>query len=315
MPATSGGIAVVALPNLAAPKFDIAELTNLRDLLTLAIRLAVIWGAAWAGWLVVKVLARRIVASVDDGDESTVSAAEKRGQTIAQLLRGVGRIALLIIAFLLTLNLFIDITAVIAGVSILGLAVSFGTQSLVKDIIGGFFILMENQFAIGDVIEAAGKSGVVEYMTLRVVHLRSLDGSLNIIPNGQINVVTNMTRGWSRAVVEIGVAYESDLDHVLQVFGDEARALAADPVWSPRLDGAPEVSGVIELGDSSIVVRTMFRTKPAQHWDVGREFRRRIKRRLELEGIGIPFPQRVIHHMYPPGVTGDASAASSATGG
>ena len=201
MSATSGGIAVVALPNLAAPKFDIAELTNLRDLLTLAIRLAVIWGAAWAGWLVVKVLARRIVASVDDGDDSTVSAAEKRGQTIAQLLRGVGRIALLIIAFLLTLNLFIDITAVIAGVSILGLAVSFGTQSLVKDIIGGFFILMENQFAIGDVIEAAGKSGVVEYMTLRVVHLRSLDGSLNIIPNGQINVVTNMTRGWSRAVV------------------------------------------------------------------------------------------------------------------
>ncbi|MGH7735456.1 MAG: mechanosensitive ion channel family protein, partial [Gemmatimonadales bacterium] len=218
-------------PSSVAAKFDLAEFTNLRDVLTLAARLIVIWVAAWAGWLVVKVLARRIVAAVDDGDPGTVSAAEKRGQTIAHLLRSAGRIVILAVALLLSLNLFIDITAVIAGVSILGLAVSFGAQSLVKDVISGFFILMENQFAIGDVIQAAGKGGVVEEMTLRVVRLRDLDGSLHVIPNGQIGVVTNMTRGWSRAVVEIGVAYETDLDHALQVFGDEARKLAADPAW------------------------------------------------------------------------------------
>ncbi|HEV2291891.1 MAG TPA: mechanosensitive ion channel family protein [Gemmatimonadales bacterium] len=288
-------------PSPVAPKFDLADLTNLHDLLTLVARLAIIWAAAWGGWLVVKVAARRIIAAVDDGDDGTFTAAEKRGHTIAQLLRSVGRIALLVLALLLSLNLFIDITAVIAGVSILGLAVSFGAQSLVKDVIGGFFILMENQFAVGDVIQAAGKGGTVERMTLRVVHLRDLDGSLHIIPNGQIGVVTNQTRGWSRAVVEVGVAYETDLDRALQVFGDEARRLAADPSWSARIEGAPEISGVIELGDSSIVIRTLIRTKPAQHWDVAREFRRRIKRRLELEGIEIPFPQQVVRHIYSDG--------------
>lgn len=295
-------------PSPVAPKFDLADLTNLHDLLTLVVRLAIIWAAAWGGWLVVKVAARRIIAAVDDGDDGTFTAAEKRGHTIAQLLRSVGRIALLVLALLLSLNLFIDITAVIAGVSILGLAVSFGAQSLVKDVISGFFILMENQFAVGDVIQAAGKGGSVERMTLRVVHLRDLDGSLHVIPNGQIGVVTNMTRGWSRAVVEIGVAYEADLDRALQVFGDEARQLAADPAWAPRIDGAPEVSGVIELGDSSVVVRTMLRTRPGQHWDVGREFRRRIKRRLDREGIEIPFPQRVVRHIYPADGRADAGA-------
>ena len=284
-----------------APKFDLADLTNATDLMRIGLRLVLIWVLAWAGWLLVKFAARRIIAAVDDGDDSTFTAAEKRGHTIAQLLRSVGRVVLLAVAVLLSLNLFIDITAVIAGVSILGLAVSFGAQSLVKDVISGFFILMENQFALGDVVQAAGKGGVVERMTLRVVHLRDLDGSLHIIPNGQIAVVTNMTRGWSRAVVEIGVAYDTDLDRALQVFADEARKLATDPAWIGRMDGAPEVSGVIELGDSSIVIRTMLRTKPAQHWDVGREFRRRIKARLEVEGIDIPFPQQVVHHVYPGG--------------
>ncbi|MGB7213068.1 MAG: mechanosensitive ion channel family protein [Gemmatimonadales bacterium] len=301
-------------PVSAALKFDLGEFDSLRGVLTLVARLLVIWVATWAGWLLVKVLARRIVAAVDDGDPETVTAAEKRGQTLAHLLRSAGRIVLLAVAFLLSLNLFIDITALIAGVSILGLAVSFGAQSLVKDVIGGFFILMENQFGLGDVIEAAGKGGVVEGMTLRVVHLRDLDGSLHIIPNGQIGVVTNKTRGWSRAVIEIGVAYDTDLDHALLAFEEEARSLAADPAWASRLDGLPEVSGVTALGDSSIVVRTLFRTKPGQHWGVEREFRRRIKRRLELEGIDIPFPQRVIHHRYPPGAGPDAPSGTRATG-
>lgn len=289
------------MPAVPASKFDLADLTNMTDLIRIGLRLLLIWVLAWCGWLLVKLVARRIIAAVDDHDDSTFTAAERRGHTIAHLLRSVGRVVLLAIAILLSLNLFIDITAVIAGVSILGLAVSFGAQSLVKDVISGFFILMENQFALGDVIEAAGKGGVVERMTLRVVHLRDLDGSLHVIPNGQITVVTNMTRGWSRAVIELGVGYGTDLDRALQIFGDEARKLEADPAWSARVDGPPEVSGVIELGDSSVVIRTMLRTKPAQHWDVGREFRRRIKRRLEVEGIDIPFPQRVVHHVYPGG--------------
>ncbi|MEP7326139.1 MAG: mechanosensitive ion channel family protein [Gemmatimonadota bacterium] len=264
-------------------------------LLRKAVTVALIWLGAWVASRIIKLMARRILASVDDGDDSTMTLREKRGQTIAQLLRSVGRVVILIVALLLTLNAFIEITPLLAGAGILGLAVSFGAQSLVKDIISGFFILLENQFAVGDIIGAGGKSGVVERMTLRVVQLRDLEGILHTIPNGEITVVSNRTRGWSRAVMEIGVAYSTDLDRALAVFRDEASRLMTDEKWKHRLDGAPEVSGIESLGDSSIVIRTLLRTIPASQWDVAREFRRRIKNRLDQEGIEIPFPQRTMH--------------------
>lgn len=307
------------IPSPVAPLLPLIRIfdrggMNIDAILEIGGKLVVIWLVAGAGWLVVQAVARRIIATVDDGDDSTLTAAEKRGHTLAHLLKGVGRVVILGAAALLSVHQFVDITPLLAGFGLLGLAVSFGAQSLVKDVIGGFFLLVENQFALGDVIEAAGKGGVVERMTLRVVHLRDLDGSLHIIPNGQIAVVTNKTRGWSRAVIELGIGYETDLDRALLVFGDEARKLAADPAWAPRLDGPPEVSGVIALGDSSIVVRTMLRTKPGQHWDVAREFRRRIKLRLDAEGIDIPFPQQVIHYRYPPGAGPERSGARPAAG-
>ncbi|HET7042858.1 MAG TPA: mechanosensitive ion channel family protein, partial [Gemmatimonadales bacterium] len=230
-------------------------------------------------------------------DDTTLTAAEKRGQTIAQLLRSVGRVVIVVIGLLMTLSLFIDIAPLLAGAGILGLAVSFGAQSLVKDVISGFFILFENQFAIGDVIEVAGKSGVVEGMTLRVTQLRDLEGRVHVVPNGQIAVVTNMTKGWSRAVLEIAIAYETDLDRALAVFRSEAAAFAADPEWAPLLDGPPEVPGVERFEDSGIVIRVLLRTHPGKHWDVAREFRRRLKARLDREGIDIPYPQRVVRHV------------------
>jgi small conductance mechanosensitive channel len=260
-------------------------------------RILVIWLLAWLSWGLLRIVAGRIVRAVDDGDDATLSAAEKRGQTIAQLLRSVGRVVILVIGVLLTLNLFIDIGPLLAGAGILGLAISFGAQSLVKDLIAGFFILFENQFALGDVIEVAGKGGVVEAMSLRVVHLRDLEGRLHIVPNGQITVVTNMTRGWSRVLLEIGVAYETDLDRALEVFRSEAAAFAADPIWGIELDGAPEVPGVERFEDSAIIIRTLLRTHPGRHWDVAREYRRRLKARLDAAGIVIPFPQRVVRHV------------------
>jgi small-conductance mechanosensitive channel len=183
------------------------------------IRVAVIWLLAWFAIRVIHLIARRIIAAVDDGDDSTLTAAEKRGQTIAQLLRSVGRVAVLGLTVLLTLDVFFDIGPLLAGAGILGLAVSFGAQSLVKDVISGFFILVENQFVVGDVVEAAGKSGTVERMTLRVVMLRDLRGVLHIVPNGQIAAVSNFTRSWSRAVVEVNVAYSTDVDHAAAVRG------------------------------------------------------------------------------------------------
>lgn len=264
------------------------------------LRVAFIWLLAWASWRVVLHLAKRIVAAVDDGDDSTLSAAEKRGQTIAELLRSVGGVAIILVALLLTLNLFIDIGPLLAGAGILGLAVSFGAQSLVKDVISGFFQLMENQFAIGDVVELAGKEGTVEKMNLRVVHVRDSKGHVHIIPNGQIGVVTNMTKSWARAVVDVGVDYATDIDKAIAIFADEARALHDDPAWGPRFDGIPEVLGVQELGDSSILIRSLLRVQPGKQWEVAREFRRRIKLRLDREGISIPFPQRVVRHVGGP---------------
>lgn len=259
------------------------------------ISVGLIWLGAWiANWLI-KVAARRILKAVDDGDDSTLTLREKRGQTVAQLLRSVGRVVVIVVSVLLTLNVFIEITPLLAGAGILGLAVSFGAQSLVKDVIAGFFILLENQFAVGDVIEASGKGGVVERMTLRVVQLRDLEGILHTIPNGSITVVSNRTRGWSRAALEIGVAYEADLDRALDVFRDEAASFSADPAWKHKLDGSVEVSGVEKLDDSGVIIRTLIRTVPGGQWEAAREFRRRLKNRLDKEGIDIPFPQRTMH--------------------
>jgi moderate conductance mechanosensitive channel len=265
------------------------------ELIRAGVRVLGIWLLAWLAYRVVRLAARRIELAVDDGDDSVTTLRERRGQTIAQLLRSVGRVVILAIALLLTFNVFIDIGPILAGAGILGLAVSFGAQSLVKDVISGFFILFENQFAIGDVIEVAGKSGVVEKMTLRVVVLRDGEGSMHVVPNGEIKVVSNKTRGWSRAVVDVAVGYDEDLDRALSIVRDEAMQLATDRAWSPQLDGAPEVLGVESLGDSSVVIRTLIRTQPGSQWNLAREFRRRIKNRFDRDGIEIPFPQRRVH--------------------
>lgn len=254
-----------------------------------------IWIFCYLAIRVVALIARRIERAVDDGDDSTFTEREQRGHTISQLLRSVGRVTIVVLGLLLTLNAFIDIGPLLAGAGILGLAISFGAQSLVKDVISGFFYLVEGQFALGDVIEVAGKTGVVERMTLRMVVLRDSHGTVHMIPNGQITTVSNMTRQWSRAVIDVGVGYGTNVDRALEVFRSEAHAFASDPAWRGRFDGEPEVAGVDGLGDSAITIRTLLRTIPGQQWSVGREFRRRIKNRLDKEGIEIPYPQRTVH--------------------
>jgi len=279
-------------------------------------RILGIWLLAWLAFRIVALAARRIEKEVDDGDDSVTTLRERRGQTISQLLRSVGRLMVLSIALLLTFNVFIDIGPILAGAGILGLAVSFGAQSLVKDFLSGFFILFENQFAIGDVIEAGGKSGTVEKMTLRVVVLRDLKGTIHIVPNSEIKVVSNMTRGWSRAVVDVGVTYEEDVDRALAVVRDEAAQFSTDKVWGAQLDGPLEVPGIESLGDSAVVIRTLIRTQPGSQWATAREFRRRLKKRLDREGMSIPYPQRKVHVQVQGGAaTPEVIAAGGAAGG
>ena len=251
-----------------------------------------IWILAWLALRAIKLTAERIENTVDDGDDSVTTLREKRGRTISQLLRSVGRVVIITLAILLTFNVFINIAPILAGAGILGLAVSFGAQSLVRDVISGFFFLVENQFSVGDVIDAAGKGGVVEKMTLRVVVLRDLDGSLHIIPNGEIKVVSNKTRGWSRAVVDISVPHTEDLDRALAIVRDEAAQFSGDPVWGVQLDGPVEVLGVESLTDNSVVIRTLLKTQPGSQWGVAREFRRRLKNRFSRETIDSPYQAR-----------------------
>jgi small-conductance mechanosensitive channel len=286
-----------ALPDLTASleRFFAAFGVELETARAYGVRILVIWLLAIAAWVGVKLVAAHIVRLADDGDDTTLSYGEKRAQTISGLLKGVGRIVILVFALILTLDIFMDIGPLLAGAGVIGLAVSFGSQSLVKDVIAGFFILSENQFDVGDVIEVAGKSGGVERMTLRVVVLRDVEGIVHFVPNGQITTVSNKTRGWSRVVLDVGVAYATDIDHALQVLRDEAAAFFQDSAWHARLDDAPEVAGVQGLDDSAVTLRTMLRTKPGSQWEVAREFRRRVKNRFDREGIEIPFPQRTVH--------------------
>ena len=277
-----------------------------------------IWVLAWLAYRLVCAAASRIEKAVDDGDDSVTTLRERRGKTISQLLRSVGRVVIVAIALLLSFNIFIDIGPILAGAGILGLAVSFGAQSLVKDVISGFFILFENQFAIGDVIEAGGKSGVVEKMTMRVAVLRDLQGTMHVIPNSEIRVVSNMTRGWSRAVVDVGVPYDEDVDRALEVVRDEAAQFSTDKVWAPQLDGPVEVPGVESLSDSAVVIRSLIRTQPGSQWNAAREFRRRLKKRFDREKLEIPYPQRKVHVRVtgmPPSNDSITAAAAAASGG
>ncbi|HXV85347.1 MAG TPA: mechanosensitive ion channel family protein [Gemmatimonadales bacterium] len=262
---------------------------------TRAAQVAAVLGAAYVAYRLLRLLTRRLERAVDDGDPGTLSEREQRGRTLAQLLNSVGAAAISLGAGLTILNLFMEIGPLLAGVGVVGLAVSFGAQSLVKDVISGFFILLENQFAVGDIIETNGKGGVVERMTLRVVMLRDVQGALHVIPNGSIDVVSNRSRGWSRAVLDIGVAYKENVDTVIRVMRQVAEHFWRDDAWRHLLVEEPAVWGVEALADSSVNIRLVAVTLPGKQWEISRELRRRIKNRFDQEGIEIPFPQRTLH--------------------
>lgn len=255
------------------------------------VQAAVFVVVAWLVYRIVVFLTRRLERAVDGGAGSVLSGREQRGRTIAQLVRNVAGIALLLFIVLSILNLFVPIGPLLAGTTIFGLAFSFGAQTLVRDLISGFFILMEGQYAIGDVIRINQETaGQVERMTLRVVVLRDVQGVVHIIPNGEIRQVSNLTKEWSRAVLEIGVAYREDVDHVMEVLREIGRELWEDEEWNPLLVEEPVVPGVEKFADSAVLIRFMAKTVPLKQWDVARELRRRIKGRFDEEGIEIPYP-------------------------
>jgi len=282
------------------PRFDGAEIG--RDLLRALIILVV----AWLLYRLVALLTRRIEAfATRSGDQSRLTDAEQRGRTLADLVRSVARAVITSVALLLVLNLFIDVRPLLAGAGIVTLALSFGAQGLVKDVIVGFFVLLEDQFRVGDTIRVSGVEGQVQHMTLRMVTLRDGQGIVHFVPNGGIAVVSNLTRDWSRALVDVGVAYHEDIDRVLAVLRRVVKEFAHDPAWADIVIGEPTVAGVQRLGDGGVDVRLWVNVRPGRQSEAERELRRRIKQTLDGEGIALAVSRRV-HHItdFPPGPGG-----------
>jgi len=269
-------------------------------MLTSGLRILLILLVLWVFLKIVKMIGNRILHMVEDDDPKTRSDIEKRADTLVGLMNGAARaIAVLVLVFVLLKEFGVDVTPLLAGAGIVGIAIAFGAQSIVKDIFYGFFILFENQFRVGDVIKISDITGTVEKINLRTTILRDVAGTMHVIPNGNITTVSNMTFKWSNAVIDIGVSYDANLVKVMDVMkrvGIELKAESADG-WFV-LD-EPQVLGIETFGDSAVNLRVVIKTRPKHQWDVAREYRKRLLASFSAEGIEIPYPQMVVHKPQP----------------
>jgi small-conductance mechanosensitive channel len=252
-----------------------------------------------AAWLLIRLVARRIERWGDDRGDAMGGAREQRARTAAKLVRSLGRAVLTVVGILMVLDqLEFNISPLLASAGVVGLAVSFGSQSLVRDYVTGFFLQLEHQFALGDVIRIGTVEGTVENITLRLVYLRDGTGALHIIPNGQIVQVTNLTRAWGRISVDAEVAWR-DGDRALAAVQRAAEALGADPAWADALLDPPRVMGFEKLGVGTVTLRTVARVDPYRRDDVARDLRRRIKESLDVAEV-VPLSPPAVPAASPP---------------
>lgn len=243
---------------------------------------------------VTKIISRRLFASI--GERTKDPEFQKRTETLGSVIRYILSIGIMAVASMMVLKeLGIEIGPILAAAGIVGLAVGFGAQSLVQDVISGFFILMEDQIRVGDVVTIADKSGLVEKVNLRMIILRDLAGNVHYVRNGQINVVTNMTKEYSRFVFEVGVAYREDVDEVIEVMKSVDEELRNDPEYKDDILEPLEVLGLDQFADSAIIIKARTKTLPIRQWRVGREFNRRMKKRFDEMNIEIPFPHLTLY--------------------
>lgn len=232
------------------------------------------------------------------GEHDTTAQAlehKKRVETLLGIARRVVLIAVWGMAIVLVLmQVGVDVAPVIAGAGVLGIAVGFGAQELVRDVVTGFFQLLENHIRQGDVAVINGTGGVVESIGLRTIVLRDLSGVVHVFQNGKIQTLANMTKTWSAMVFDIGVAYKSDVDQVIRIMREVGEDIQQDPALAPKILEPLEVFGVEAFEDNSVIVKARFKTSPIEQWTVGREYRRRLKYAFDQQGIEIPFPQRTL---------------------
>lgn len=251
---------------------------------------------AWIVSRATRLAGRRIIEYTQDDDPATKSEREKRAETLVHIVKNAIKVFIYIVAsFMILREIGVDIAPLLAGVGIAGLAIGFGAQTLVKDFLTGFFILMENQYRVGDVVKIGDHAGLVERIKLRTTTLRDLQGVVHIIPNGEVQSVNNMTHEWSRAVLDIGVAYKEDVDKVIGILEQVGKELREEEPYNEIMLEDPQILGVDSFGDSQVTIKMITKTCPLKQWQVARELRRRIKYAFDSEGIEIPFPQRTVY--------------------
>lgn len=220
----------------------------------------------------------------------------KRIETLSRVFRYIATVVVTVVAGLLILGeLGIAIAPILGAAGVVGIAVGFGAQSLIKDYFTGFFLLLENQIRLGDVVEVGGKSGLVEEVTLRYVRLRDYDGNVHFVPNGTVTTVTNRSRDHVQSVIDVGIAYQEDVDEVFQIMREVGRGMRADAQFRDRILDDLEIAGVERWDDSAVVLRCRFKVLPLEQWNTRREFLRRLKRAFDDHGIEIPYPHLTVY--------------------
>jgi small conductance mechanosensitive channel len=239
-------------------------------------------------------LSRKLVTSVTKHQDDI--EVQKRTETLGSVIKHLLTILILIVgAMMIMKELGIEIGPVLAAAGIVGLAVGFGAQNLVQDVISGFFILLEDQIRVGDVVKIAGQGGLVEKVNLRMTVIRDLWGNVHYVRNGNIDIITNLTKEYSRYVFEIGVAYRENIDAVMDVLKKIDEELRDDPAFKDDILEPIEIFGLDQFGDSAIIIKARYKTKTMQQWRIGREFNRRMKITFDELDIEIPFPHRTIY--------------------
>lgn len=264
-----------------------------------ALRIIFILLLTWIGLIVLGKLLTRIQHKLSERGQQEgepLSEANKRIETLMRLVRQAAKLAIWIVVALVVLReIGIDITPILAGAGIVGLAVGFGAQNLVRDIISGFFFVLENQVRVGDVAVVNGTAGIVETINFRTLVLRDLAGTVHTFPNGTVTTLSNMTKEWSAYIFEIGVAYKENTDRVSEVIARVCEEMRQDARFGLLILEDPEIFGVDQLGDSAVVIKGRIKTKPIRQWEVGREFLRRVKLAFDEQDIEIPFPHQTLY--------------------
>jgi len=258
-------------------------------------RLVTIIGIIAGAYVLIRILNLAVIQMehlVEGSDPSTMSEAEKRAKTLGKIINSAGFVLIVGVAVMMILSEFnINIMPIITGAGIAGLAVGFGAQNLVRDVISGFFLILEDQIRVGDVAKINGTGGTVEAIKLRTTILRDVFGTVHIFPNGEIKAVANMTKEFSYYVIDLGVAYKENVDAVMETLSAIGNELLEDPNFSLYILNPLEILGVDDFGESQVTIKIRIKTKPLKQWAVGRELRRRIKNTFDAKGIEIPFHQ------------------------